>query len=401
MRFSGACVLLLFVGAAGAVVGGSPENGSDRPYFDKTQHRVEYAGPGREDLPPADVREILLGYFGPSDPTHPEGGDLWLASGLAVAEANDAGGYRGLPFRLVPAWSENPWGTGVAQVARLAYVDRVWAVIGSIDGTSTHLAEQVAAKVRLTLVSPAATDKTVNFANVAWMFSCLPSDDAHAQVLSQVVADRIGSRPFTLISATDHDSHAATVELTRFLERRSMTLLRHLEFEPGSPDLSGLIDRVVASDAEAVVILAGPVESARLVVALRDRSEDLPVFGGPSIGRTAFRERAGSAGEGISFPSPCAPVVSSEHFGGLFLSRFGRLPDCTAAQAYDATRLVIEAIRKAGLNRARIRDSVEALAPWDGSAGTIDWSPLGRNRRDVRPATIRDGRVVLEPPPTR
>jgi len=37
-----------------------------------------------------------------------------------VTATHRLGGYRGLPFRVIPAWSENPQGTGISEVARLA-----------------------------------------------------------------------------------------------------------------------------------------------------------------------------------------------------------------------------------------------------------------------------------------
>jgi len=77
-----------------------------------------------------------------------------------------------------------------------------------------------------------------------------------------------------------------------------------------------------------------------------------------------------------------------------FESRFGRPVDCAAAQAYDAARLLIAAIRRAGLNRARIRDAVQDLSPWAGVAGAIEWNNVGQNRREVRMATVADGRVA-------
>jgi len=47
----------------------------------------------------------------------------------------------------------------VAKVARVVYSDKVWAIIGGIDGATTHLAEKVVAKAQLTLVNPSATDR--------------------------------------------------------------------------------------------------------------------------------------------------------------------------------------------------------------------------------------------------
>jgi ABC-type branched-subunit amino acid transport system substrate-binding protein len=367
------------------------------PFFDANARQVEYAGPGREEPEPETPDEILLGYFGPDDPDHPVGGDLWLASNLAVDEANRAGGYRGVSFRLVTAWSENPWGTGVAKLARAVYDDRVWGVIGSIDGASTHLAEQVVAKARVTLIAPAGTDKTVNYANVAWMFSCLPADDRWATLLADALADRIARRPFTLITTTDHDTRAATVELLGSMKQRGIGPLHHLELEPGTEALDGLAERVANSNPEAVVILSGPIDTARLVVALRERRSDLNLYGGPSVGRRVFRERAGAAADGVRFPLLCDPAAASGEFGQRFESRYGRRPDCPTVQAYDATWLLIAAIRDAGLNRARIRDSVEALSPWPGEAGVIEFGPVGENRRASRLARISEGDIVVAP----
>jgi ABC-type branched-subunit amino acid transport system substrate-binding protein len=324
---------------------------------------------------------------------------MWLAGRLAVEQANESGGYRGARYRLVPAWSEDPWGSGAAEIARAVYSDGVWAIVGSIDGASTHLAEQIVAKARLPLISPGSTDKTVNLANVAWMFSCLPPDDVHAHVLAEALVERVGGRPFTLVSATDHDSHVATVELEKSLTRLAAGPLLHLEFESRSADLEGLARRVTADGPSAVVLQAGPIDAARLVSLLRDLDADVPILGGPSMGRRIFLERAGEAAEGVLFPLSCDPSMPSGRFSRTFLSRYGRLPDCKTAQTYDAIRLLIDAIEDAGLNRARIRDALQSLSPWSGVAGTIEWSSLGLNRREVHLATIRQGRVESLNPP--
>jgi len=52
--------------------------------------------------------------------------------------------------------------------------------------------------------------------------------------------------------------------------------------------------------------------------------------------------------------------------------------------AYESARLLVAAIRNAGLNRARIRDAVRDLSPWRGDGAEIDWDNLGRNRSVAR-----------------
>ena len=77
-------------------------------------------------------------------------------------------------------WSDSPWTAGARHVTKMVFVDKVWAIVGGIDGPSTHLAEQVVAKANLPLVSPVSTDRTANSAFVPWMFSLLPGDDVLA-----------------------------------------------------------------------------------------------------------------------------------------------------------------------------------------------------------------------------
>ena len=86
--------------------------------------------------------------------------------------------------------------------------------------------------------------------------------------------------------------------------------------------------------------------------------------------------------------------LSYSVFERTFRERAGRPPDYAAAHTYDSVRLLIEAIRRAGLNRVRIREAVSQISPWTGVAGVVAWDSLGSNTRPVRLGTIRRGRVV-------
>ena len=363
-------------------------------FFNARTHQTTYAGPGREKPAPDSINEVLIGYFGPNTPSHPKAYEMWYAACLAVDQANQAGGYKGLPFRLVAGWSDNPWGSGVTEVIRMAYVHKVWAVIGGIDGPSTHLAEQVVAKARLTLLSPASTDKTVNLANVPWMFSCLPADHLQTPVLAKAIASHVEKRPFLLVSAVDHDSHLFAVELIKSLAQYQLTPFYHFEFNPKERDFTELVERIVRTKAHALILIAGGKPSAHLIRALREKDFTGLIFGGPCMGRGSFLKQADKAAEGVIFPLLYTAGENSKGFEEKFTSRFGHCPDYVAAHSYDAVRLLIAAIRKAGLNRARIRDAVSELSPWNGVTGTIKWDSLGGNNRAVRLGTVRDGRVI-------
>jgi ABC-type branched-subunit amino acid transport system substrate-binding protein len=374
---------------------GAPCSGQDRPapILDLRAREAEYLGPGREVAPPMDLREIRLAWFGPPDEAHPEWGDAWRGALLAVEEVNAGGGYRGLPFRLLSAWSESPWGSGVADLAKLTFGGGVWAVVGGVDGTTTHLAEQIVVKGHLSLVSPGGTDPSVNFTSVPWMFTLLPTDDRLAPILADAVLDGAGGAGWAVVTTSDRDTRVAWRAVRAVLAARHLPApAQQLVAAAAGPDYGSAAADIVGTGARAVLVLGGARDSARIVRALRAAGFPGTIVGGAPAGRSVFAEEAGPAAEGVRFPllfdreSP-----GSAAFSRAYSKRWGREPDYLAAHAYDAVRLVADAVRRAGPNRVLIRDALVSLAPWRGTAGTVTWDLTGRCKRPAGLGVWRAG----------
>ncbi len=370
------------------------EPAAREPFFDRARHPVDYAGPGGDDLPPAGLEEVRIGYFGPHDPADPDGGPAWVAAQMAVDEANAAGGCQGKPFRLFPVWSTNPWKSGASQLARLVYDDKVWAIVGGVDGPTTHLAEQVAVKAFVPLLNPFSSDKTIQRANVPWSFSCVPADDVLAEVVAEALAARVADKPFAVLSADGHDARALADEVVKCLAESHLVPRLRFECRPQTFDAAELATRIAQAKIEAVVIAAGAADAGRMVVGLRRAGYRGLVLGGPTLGRWQFVREAGAAADGALFPLLLAPGRPLAQFAANFERRAGSAPDYTAAQAYDAVRRTVAAIRQAGLNRAQIRDALQAQSPWEGVTGPAVWDNLGTATQAVGLGTIDQGQIV-------
>jgi hypothetical protein len=513
----------------------TPTNQRSAPFLRLRETTLGYHGPSDDST---DLTEIRIGWFGPTNLNDPLTGDLWWTANLAVQEANaltcaaGSGGalsavsrisnpqsvgdfqprqrvqppaecnsaiqqtgslryenFARVPFRLIPRWAADPWGTGVSQLTRMVYEEQPLALLGSVDSASTHLAEQVVAKANLPLVSPIATDKSVTLAGVSWMFSCAPSDAAIAPVLVDAVlaavenksktpqpgysarsargsdskSPRMGaqdqsrlqsgappgwafawdvenpSQALALLTCTDHESRMTTREVMKEFSRRERLPDFRFDVLPGAPDLAKQISALAEARPAVVLIIAAPEDAARLVLALRAGTRQSPrvrqsssafaaapetqttaedcgtlrrppaepapslsscvVFGSHSMARTRFRELAGPAAEGVRFPLLFVPDLA-DATTARFIERFnqarGHSPDYASMLTYDATRLLIEAIRRAGPNRARIREMLTQLSPWHGIAGPVRFDGTGQNfRTNICMSTIRAGAVVL------
>lgn len=392
------------------------------PYRNLRDAKLEYHGPEEDASTSSEVR---IGWFGPTAKTNQMGAEMWWAACLAVEEANafedsspertadlrDAG-RAPLRFRLSPCWTADPWGGGAAQLARMVYQERPLALIGSVDSASTHLAEQIVAKANLPLISPVATDKSITLAGVAWMFSCAPSDSAVADVLVDAVMASVntGNGRVALLTSTDHESRMTAREVLRALSRRQHPPDFSFEMAPGATEISLQLARLAQAAPTAILIIAGPEDSAKLARAVRalktsgQAGEDFSprLFGSQAMARHRFLQSAGSVSEEVTFPLP-GLCRSSDAAAELFCRHFEAAqqhpPDYTALLAYDATRLLLEAIRKEGPQRAAVRTALASMTPWSGVGGEIRFDGTGQNTRTNVPlGTWRSGRIKLVGP---
>jgi len=387
--------IALGLGVVARAEAGAQTSAAVPVYRSILSEKADYHGPGRDQPDPEDIPDVRIGFFAPRDLQNSVGLSMWRGATLAIEEANAKGGYRGKPFELVSRWGDNPWSAGAREMSRLVYEDKVWAVIGSINGAATHVAEQVATKARVTLLSPLSGDSSLTHTAVPWMFRLPPDDTSVAEALARIAVEETGARRIVLLTSSDHDGRAGAAELLSVLWGLRTPPVLHLSFDPSQSDFSQQLDRVSSASADAVFLWGLPEPSVRLLTALRQRGIKLPVFGPPIFSLSSFIHRAGGASESLT---TCRlawkpDTASWEKFTEQFQESFGEKPTDDAALGYDAASIIIKAVREAGLNRARIRDAVAGISGFVGLAGKVVWDNGGGNIATPLPVRFRDGRL--------
>jgi len=396
MVFAGLTLAAFAVGQEQSPVMGRERN---RPFFRLREHATLYYGPGREEKEPGEVDEVRLGFFGPESSEDAKGGMIWAGAALALERvATISVGSGNKPLRLLSYWSDNPWMGAVTHLARGVYDDGIWVVIGGIDGETTHLAAQVAAKGRIAIVSPGNTDKTSHLANVPWVFSILPADDLLAQLLADYWLAKAVHREVVLLSATDHDSRRFSAELMQKLAGVGGGVRFRADFKPGTAALEGAVQEILRIDPTCIVVSADAHEAARAVQLLRKAGYTRTIYGGPALGQRNFQAHLGELPGDVVFPLCWRRTARTEEFVSSFQARYGFPPDYLAAAGFDSVLICAEAIEIAGLNRARINDALRELSPWQGASGEIRWDTSGMNMSPPHLARYRQGKLEVRMP---
>lgn len=320
---------------------------------------LTFTGPEGEVVDPSTLKNIPIGLFAPSDESDPAAKAVYRGALLAVEEANAAGGYRGVPFRLVRRWARDPWAAGSKEMINLVYRDNVWAVIAFKDGAG-HIAQQIAAKAHIPVIAPISSDHSLTLARVPWIFRLPPDDKIQAQLL---VNDHITGEHLKrvgLISGTDQGSRSAGKEMADEMTRRRVTPVFHFNIPPDVPDIQALLQRTRDFRPDGLVLCLQPPILRKLLKTLQREGFRCPVSM-PWVPGVELKELQTIYKGPLFMVEPFSRTGTAyQTFIRDFKKRFGVQPVYSAAYAYDSARMIILSIRSNGLNRPAIRRGLSA-----------------------------------------
>jgi len=357
---------------------------------------LPFHGPGREGEDPEGLSTVDLGLLAPGDgsPDWREGLSMKRGAILAVETANAGGGYRGTPFRLIEYEDLPRWGASSNTIVRMAYEDKVWAALGSVSGDSTHIAIRVALKALLPVMNTATGDPTLTETGIPWAFRCIADARQESYALARTIFVEHGLRRVAVIRANSRYGRMGITELRDAAKRLGYPLVVEVNWIPGAEDLSPLVERVMATRPDGLVIWGGAEMSGRALAQARAMGLDVPAFGPSRVISDRFLREAGAAAEGFVAAASFDPTSGDPRwlaFREAYRARWDEEPDAYAAHAFDGMNLVLDAVRKAGLNRVRIRDALAAVERYQGATGLIVFDNTFNDVGPVYLAQVKEG----------
>ena len=375
-------------------------------YFVPSDAAITFWGPGREK-PDPDVPTVKIGLLAPLERSHETYMGISIKRGteMAIEQANANGGYRGKPFEMVARNDSGLWGASANEIVTFTYDDKVWALIGTVDGANTHIAIRVALRTDLPMMNIADLDPTLMETRIPWVFRVVPDDRQMAYTIIYYVYKQLGLEKVAILRANNRYGRFGVAQFRKGSVRMGkpapIEINYEVNYEKVNVDFTAQMDRLLKAKPDGVILWADSEPAGHLVKKMREVGLNIPIVACERVVRPEFLKIAGPAAEGVIATYPYNPDADNPRlveFRKKFQERYGEPPDVYAVHAYDGTQVVIEAIRKAGLNRYRIRDELEATRHWQGISGEINMDDVYTNRRPVTVATVKDGKFVFGTP---
>lgn len=297
---------------------------------------------------------------------------------LAVDEINRAGGIHGAQLRVM-ARDDEASGSRATEIAQEFVANpAVLAVVGHVNSGAMLAAARIYDD-QLTAVATTASSPDLSGVS-KWTFRVISSDSLNGVILARF-ASRIGGTTGALKNAAvlyENDSYGrGLAEAFRRAFRGTI-----ISFDPISEDV----------DAEpfisfyklrnpGIVFVAGREKSALRILREAKRQGFTAVFIGGDGWQGIVADTVASEGAyvGTSFNSE-DPDPNVQRFVHAFEARYATRPDAFAALAYDATRLVAEALARNGKDRRGVRDylaSLNGTNAFEGVTGPVYFNTNG------------------------
>jgi len=384
-----------------------PYNNFQKAYIYHFIEPIQFYGAGREKLPPKNLKEVRLGFLGPLEGSSivTLGKQMLNGSNLAIEEANNKGGYKGLPFKLMVHNDVGLWGAAANEVVKMDD-EEVWAWLGSIDDIVSHVALRATLKLEMMMVNTGDPDPTFTETNIPWVIRVISDDRQSGYAMASYIFEKMGHKRVAVMRANNRYGRVGIMEYSGVAVRLGHPMMIEERFEDGESDFKMQLEKIKKVAPEAILIWGNAKESALILNQIRELGITVPVYGSDRVVSSEFLEIAGQNAEGIVSTcqyNPDADIAKLKVFQNNYYKRFGIEPDVFAAHAYDGMNLIIEAIQKAGLNRVLIRDVLSDLKTFQGYEGVTgkiildgSWNDIG----EIWMAKVRNGKFEFSASPT-
>ena len=323
------------------------------------------------------------------------------AAGIAVTEANERGGVLGRQVELVSRIEIEEASVSVETAGRMIVEDGVVAIAG--PNRSSHAIEvgEVAQRHGLPMVTTSATNPDVTKAG-DFVFMAAFTDLFQGEVMARFAKEDLGLAKVAVLTRRGEVYTEGISGFFRSVFTASGGEIVADEFyDSGETDFAGQLERIAAAEPEAVFIsgFSGEValvtQQARALPLQTAEGEPSLFLGADAWDNPNLLGDETAELEGSYFTthfSPDTDEPGARRFIDTYRSLYGAAPSGGDAVSYDAVRLLLEAIERAGsLEPEAVRDQLAATENYAGATRIAGYDENRHPEKSVVIMTVRDG----------
>jgi branched-chain amino acid transport system substrate-binding protein len=313
---------------------------------------------------------------------------------LIKDQINDSGGLQvgGNKYKIEYVYADNestPQGA-VAATLKLITQDKVLGIVGPNASSNAIPAGNICDSFKTPMVSATSTNpKTTE--NRPFVFRACFLDNFQGEVMANFAVSEFKATKAAILYniSSAYPKGLAEFFKSAFETRQGAGSVVAAEgyLTNEEKDLSGYLDRIVASDADVLFLPQYAHEIPSLVRQARARGWEKPILGGDAWESSDLMANCGDLCKGLYFSSHFGAIGAqgkTQVFVEQYKAKTNQLPTGYAALGYDAAYMLLTAIGSMDSlsenlleNRTTIKNKIASIKGFEGVSGTLDMNIAG------------------------
>ena len=311
---------------------------------------------------------------------------------LAIDEANEAGGINGKKIELVSVDDKSEAAESINGATKLISDDDVKVIVGPAT-TGLVLAEtQTATDAKVPIIAPCATspEATVENGKVKpYVFRSCFIDPQQGEVMATFAAKDLKAKTAVIYvdNSSDYSKNLAKVFKEKF-EAAGGKVVMEEAFLQKDQDFKATLTKLKTANADVMFVPAYYEEVGKIVKQAREMGINSAILGTDGWDDTKVVDIAGADALNNTFFSTHYSEKDAEVQGFIeaYKKKFNRAPNVFAALGYDAGKMLVDALKRAGSgDTEKIREALEATKDLKVGTGTIS---MDKNHNPIKTAVI-------------
>jgi len=339
---------------------------------------------------------IRLGHYGSMSGSKAAFGDSTdRAIRLAVAEANRRGGVLGQTVEVVTADDVSNPDQVLPAVMELVDRRKVDVVLGEVASTLTLIGAPFCQGRGVPMITPSSVAAAITRAG-PFVFRVCFTADYQGRAAALFAARDLKSRRAALLVDQGSDYALDYARAFRPLfEQLGGEVAGSWSYRDGDKDFKAQLTAIAEAKPDVLIVPAMYHDVPGIARQARQVGVTAPLVGGDGWDAIETATLGGAAVEGSYFTThyaPDQPDARVRTFIAAYQQAYRATPDAMAALAYDAARLALDAIARAGSTEPEaVRAALASTRDFPGVTGSITMGPDRDPAKSVMVLQIRDG----------
>ena len=320
-------------------------------------------------------------------------------SQLAFDDINAKGGILGQKIKLLVEDDQSKPEEAGTVVNKLIHQDGAVAMLGHVASSHSLAAAPICQAEKVPMITPASTNPRVTQVG-NYIFRVCFLDTFQGAVMAKFAYDTLKVKKVAILVDVRSDySVGLQTFFGQAFKKMGGEIVSEQSFSQGDSDFRAQLTAIKAANPEAIYVPGYYTEVGTIVHQARELGITVPFLGSDGWDSPKLWEIGGPALNGCYFSNHYAtddpnPVV--QKFVNDYKAKYNQLPDALAALAYDAARILADAMQRAGTTDGeKVRDAIASTKDFDGVTGRIT---INEERNAVKTAVIvkvENGKYLL------